>query len=103
MPDLQMTQRFEVSPYLIMVEGEAHALALLVGMVYADPRISHSDWSISHALKSRRELIAHLRTQGDKRVRVGVSAETEKVVEQIRRRAEALVLQFNVLRTRSGG
>jgi len=94
-----MTQAFDVSPYLAMAEGEAHALALLVGMLYADPNISRDEWSISHAHKSRKDLIADLQTQGDKHVRVGISAETEKIVERMKRRAEALQVQFVVLRT----
>lgn len=97
--DPQMTQRFEISPYLVMTEGEAHSLALLIGMAYSDPHISRDEWSISHALKSRKDLIAELRTQGEKRVRVGIAADSEKVVEQLRRRAEALGVQFHMMRT----
>jgi DNA-directed RNA polymerase subunit L len=99
--DPHMTQRFEVANYLVMIEGEAHSLALLVGMLYADPNIPRDGWSVSHALKSRKELIAHLQTQGETRMRVGISAESDKVVEQMRRRADALQVQFNVLRTKS--
>ena len=97
--DPQMTQTFKVSPYLIMTEGPAHSLALLVGMLYNDPHIPRDKWSISHALKSRKELIKHLQSQHDTSVRVGISAEEEEIVEHMRRRAAALSVQFNVLRT----
>jgi hypothetical protein len=99
--DPHMTQRFEVANYLVMVEGEAHSLALLLGMLYSDQHIPKDAWSVSHALKSRKELIAHLQTQGDARMRVGISAECDKAVEQMRRRAEALAVQFNVLRSKT--
>lgn len=95
----QMTQRFEVSQYLVMTEGEAHAIALLLGMAYSDPHISRDDWSVSHALKSRKELIAELQTQGAKRVRVGITAATHGIVERLRRRADALCVDFHVMRT----
>lgn len=97
--DLQMTQRFEVAKYLVMIEGHANALAVLVGMLYADPLIPHGGWSISHAHKSRKGLIAHLQTLGEKSARVGISADSEKIVELMRRRAEALQVTFNVLQT----
>lgn len=97
--DLQMTQRFEVAKYLVMIEGPAKAVALLVGMLYADPAIPHDKWSVSHAHKSRKQLIAHLQQQGETHTRVGISADSEAIVEQMRRRAEALAVQFNVLRT----
>lgn len=97
--DLQMTQRFEVAKYLIMVEGHANSLALLVGMLYSDPALPHDKWSVSHAHKSRKELIAELQKQGEKHARVGISADSEAIVEQMRRRAETLHVQFNVVKT----
>jgi hypothetical protein len=83
----------------VVIEGHANALAVLVGMLYADPAIPHDGWSISHAHKSRKQLIAHLQGQGEKAARVGISADSETIVEMMRRRAEALHVHFNVVKT----
>jgi len=98
-PDLKMTQRFEVAKYLVMIEGHANSLALLLGMLYSDKTIPHDRWSVSHAHKSRKQLIGHLQSEGEKHTRIGISADSEAIVEQMRRRAEALNVEFNVLRT----
>ncbi len=99
--DLRMTQSFTVAAFLVMAEGEARSIALLIGMLYSDPALRNDAWSVSHSHKTRKELVAELQAQGAKHLRVGISAKTEATVDIIRRRAEALSVHVNALRTRS--
>jgi hypothetical protein len=98
--DLRMTQSFAVSAFLVMAEGEARSIALLISMLYGDPALRHDAWSVSHAHKTRKELVAALQAQGATHLRVGISAENEATVDIIRRRAEALRVRVNAMRTR---
>ena len=99
--DLRMTQSFAVSTFLVMTEGEARAIAMLIGMLYADSSLRRDSWSVSHAHKTRKELVAELQAQGEKRLRIGIAAENQATVDVIRRRAESLHVRVNALRTRS--
>lgn len=91
-PD-EPTMPFTIMPYMMIVEGTATRLGLLLGMLYEDKELQRDQWSADHDAVSRKAAAAKLKPEGAKIERMGVGALTERTREILMRRAEALGLK----------
>jgi|HubBroStandDraft_5_1064220.scaffolds.fasta_scaffold934705_1 hypothetical protein len=92
LPD-EKTISFDLWPHLLMIEGPANTIGLLLAAVYDDPAIPRDQWSVSSKEKSRRTHAETLQRGGDEKMRQGIGVRTDAVVAIIQERAKALTLE----------
>jgi len=91
LPD-EKTISFDLWPHLLMIEGPANAIGLLLAAVYDDPAIPRDTWSISTKEKSRRTHAEVLQRGGNEKMRQGIGVRTDAVVAIIQQRARTMTL-----------
>jgi hypothetical protein len=91
LPD-EKTISFDLWPHLLMIEGPAKAIGLLLAAVYDDPAIPRDTWSVSSKEKSRRTHAEVLQRGGDEKIRQGIGVRTDAVVAIIQEHARGMTL-----------
>jgi hypothetical protein len=91
LPD-EKTITFDLWPHLLMIEGPASAIGILLAAVYDDPTIPRDTWSVSSKEKSRRTHAEVLQRGGNEKIRQGIGVRTDEVVAIIQEHARALTL-----------
>jgi hypothetical protein len=91
LPD-EKTISFDLWPHLLMIEGPASAVGLLLAAVYDDPAVPRDTWSVSSKEKSRKTHAEVLQKAGDEKMRQGIGVRNDDVVVLIQERAKALGL-----------
>jgi hypothetical protein len=92
LPD-EKTISFDLWPHLLMIEGPANAIGLLLAAVYDDPAIPRETWSVSTKEKSRRTYADVLQRGANEKMRQGIGVRTDEVVAIIKEHARALKLE----------
>ena len=91
LPD-EKTISFDLWPHLLMIEGPANAIGLLLAAVYDDPTIPRDTWSVSTKEKSRRTHAEVLQRGGSEKMRQGIGVRTDTIVAIIQEHARAMTL-----------
>lgn len=89
------TMAFSIWPNLLMVEGPAQIIGLLLTMLYDDPKIPRDGWVVDHGGTSRREYAATLKRAGTEVRRQGIAIKDQQTVELLLRRVQSLGLTFH--------
>lgn len=98
-PDNEPTMAFGVSKYLVSVEGPSSTLGLLISMLYDEPGLPRTHWSVSHTAANRPAFVKQLRLAGTKPRRIGMAVHTQEAVDRITRHAGRLRLVYHCLTT----
>jgi hypothetical protein len=92
LPD-EKTISFDLWPHLLMIEGPANAIGVLLAAVYDDPAIPRDAWSVSTKEKSRRTYADVLQRAANEKMRQGIGVRTDEVVAIIQEHARAVKLE----------
>jgi hypothetical protein len=86
------TIAFDLWPNMIVVEGPAQSIGMLIGMLYDDARVQRDMWAVSHNEASRKDYAAKLKHGGAAPKRQGIGARDKATADFIQARAKALGL-----------
>jgi hypothetical protein len=91
LPD-EKTVAFDLWPNLLMIEGPANKIGVLIASLYDDPAIPRDQWTVSSKEKSRRIYADVLQRGSEEKMRQGMGVRTDALVEIVQARVKSLAL-----------
>ncbi len=88
--------RYEIWPYLVLVEGPVNKIGRLLLAFYNDPAIDRSRWMVDHTMRSRRTYAEHLQRSGVTSRRQGIALKDSWTLQNLAQRCSSLGLDCHL-------
>lgn len=94
-PD-RVTMRYEIWPYLVLVEGPVNKIGKLLLDLYGNRKIDRARWTVDHTMRSRRTYADHLQRSGLASRRQGIALKDPAVLAAVQQQCAALGLDCHL-------